>query len=237
MSFWNKKPPDGETDEQRKTREEKEQNEFIEKLNGSFEAKLDAKLKPITDKVTSLDDRWTKLETAAGEGNGGDGGGGGGGGGDEGLSDEEKYRRTNDIEKRKLLALTIATNARMTEGEVLTEVREKFPEFEAKIKDIYANTSIERKGQADYAAFCRNVMKMVVGEAALAGGLRYDANSKTFFLENASGGGDGETHDFLASDMTWTDPASGKTLTGRDQLAKLGIKPEEFAESVKHGVV
>lgn len=234
MSFWNKKAPDGETEEQRKVREEKEQNEFIEKLNGSFEAKLKAAVEPISLKVNSLDERWTKLETAAGEGGGDEGGGGSG---DEGLSDEEKYRRANDIEKRKLLALTIATNARMTEGEILTEVREKFPEFETKIKEIYANTAIERKGQADYATYCRNVMKLVVGEAALAGGLRYDTSTKTFFLENSSGGGDGETHDFLANDMTWTDPVSGKKMTAREQLAKLNISPEAFAESVKRGVV
>jgi hypothetical protein len=230
VSFWNKKPPDNETEEQRKVREEKEQNDFIEKLNGNLEQKL----KPLADQVKAWDERWKKLEEAAASGGNGDEGGDDGG---EGLTEEQKRIREDQIEKRKLLALTIATNARITESEVLHEVHEKFPEFEAKVKDIYANTPLERKGQADYAAYCRNVMKMVVGEAALAGGLRYDAGKKTFFLENASGGGEGESHEFLASDMTWTDPASGKTLTGREQLAKLGIKPEDFAESVKHGVV
>ena len=232
MSFWNKKPPEGETEEQKKQREEKEQNEFIEKLNGSFDEKLKAAVAPLTEKVTAWDDRWSKLEAAAT-----DGGDGGGGNSDDNLTDEQKREKARDLNERKLLALSIATNARITETEILSEVRTKFPEFEAKVKEIYANTPIERKGMADYALYCRNVMKMVVGEAALAGGLRYDSDKKSFFLENASGGGDGESHDFLASDMTWTDPKSGKTLTAREQLAKLGIKPEEFAASVKNGVV
>jgi hypothetical protein len=235
VSFWNKKPPEGETEEQKKQREEKEQNEFIEKIGVTLDAKVKAAVGDLSAKVTSWDDRWKKLEEAAAGGEGG--GEGGGGSGDEELTDDQKREKLDREEKNKLLALTIATNARITEAEILHEVHDKFPEFEAKIKDIYANTPIARKGQADYAAYCRNVMKMVVGEAALAGGLRYDSASKQFFLENSSGGGDGETHEFLASDMNWTDPTSGRTLSARDQLNKLGITPEDFAKSVKAGVV
>jgi hypothetical protein len=229
MSFWNKKPPEGETEEQRKQREEREQNEFIEKIGVTLDAKVKAAVEPISTQVKTLDERWKNLESAASANDDEHA--------DDNLTDDQKRQRDDRIEKNKLLALTIATNARITESEVLAEVRAKFPEFETKIKEIYANTALERKGAADYAAYCRNVMKMVVGEAALAGGLRYDADKKSFFLENASGGGDAEPHDFLASDMTWTDPKSGKTLTGREQLAKLGIKPDEFAASVKNGVV
>jgi hypothetical protein len=229
VSFWNKKAPEGETEEQRKTREEKEQNDFIEKIGVTLDAKVTAAVKPIAEKVTSLDDRWTKLESAATNNEEEHV--------DDNLTDEQKREKLRDTNEQKLLALTIATNARITEGEVLQEVHEKFPEFETKIKEIYANTAIARKGAADYAAYCRNVMKMVVGEAALAGGLRYDTASKSFFLENASGGGDGESHEFLASDMNWTDPKSGKVVTAREQLAKLGITPEEFDKSVKAGVV
>lgn len=234
MSFWKTKEVQGETEEQKKAREEKEANEFIEKIGVSLDAKLKAAVGPLSEKVNAWDDRWKKLEEAA---SGDDSGGDGGGVNDDSLTEEQKRERARDLKERKLLALSIATNARITESEILAEVREKFPEFETKIKEIYANTPIERKGMADYAAYCRNVMKMVVGEAALAGGLRYNTEKKEFFLENAAGSGDGETHDFLAQDMAWTDPASGKTLSGREQLAKLGITPEEFAKSVKAGVV
>jgi hypothetical protein len=234
MSFWNKKPPEGETEEQRKAREEKEEQDFIAKIGLAVESKM----KPLSEKVTAWDDRWKKLEEAATAGGGDEGGEGGGeGGGDAGLSEEEKREKARQLENKKLLAVTILTNARVTEKEVLDEVKDKFPQFLTKIKEYLANTSIERKGQADYAAYCRNIVSMVIGQAAMEGGLKYDESTKSFFLEDSSAGGGGEQHEFLAADMNWTDPHTGKTMSGREQLKRLGISPEEFAKSVKEGVV
>jgi len=220
-----KSAPAGESEEDKKKREEAEMNAFVERIGVS----IDAKLKPLTEKVEAWDGRWKKLEEAAAtpdekpdEG---------------GLSDEERRRRDDAIEKQKLLALSIATNARITEAEILAEVRGKFPNFEDKVKEYFANTPLERKAQADYATYCRNVVSMVIGQAALSGGLTYDNANKTFFLEPGTGKTGEAAHDFLSADMTWTDPASGRTLTGRQQLERLGITPEDFAKSVKAGVV
>lgn len=220
--------------------QKKELDAFIDRIGTSFEAKLEDKLKPIREEVIAVKTKWEALEKAAGNGEGGDGGDGGndGGaasGGDQNLTDEQK-RELND---RKMLALTIATNARITEGEILGEVvGQGLGEFVAKIKEYFQNTPIARKGQADYATYCRNIVDMIVGREARSGGLRFDGQNKKFFLEDAGGkGGDGTQYDFLAGDMAWVDPRSGKVVSASEQLKKLGIKPEEFAESVKKGVV
>jgi hypothetical protein len=227
MGFWNKKTPEGETEEQIKQREEKEQNDFISALMGKFEEKI----KPLNDKVSAWDDRWKKLEDAAAGSVNDDSSN------DANLSDDEKQRMNEEVERRKLLAISIATNARITENEVLADVKEKFPELAEKVKEFLVNTPLERKGQQDYQQYCRNVVSMVVGQAAMTGGLQYNPATKQFFLENASAGSRGEQLEFLAPDMAWTDPSSGRTLTGRQQLEKLGIAPEDFAKSVKNGVV
>jgi len=227
INFWSKKPPEGETEEQRKVREEKEEQEFLSKIGLAVEAKM----KPLSEKVDSWDKRWETLERAATET------GDGGGGEDPDATEEEKREKARRIENGKLLAATILTNARVTEKEVLDEIKDKFPEFIPQVKEIFANTAVERKGMADYAVYCRNVISMIIGKAAMNGGLRYNEGTKTFFLEDQGGAGEADQHDFLAPDMTWSDPRSGKTLTGRQQLAKLGISAEDFAKSVKSGVV
>jgi hypothetical protein len=227
---WNKNRDGGGTGGGGSAAEEekKEMDAFIEKIGVSLEAKLEEKLKPVREKVEGIEKKWTTLEESAAteEAKGKEI--------DETTLTEEQKRQLNE---RKLLALSIATNARITEGEVLAECNSRFPEFVPKVREYFANTPLERKGAADYATYCRNIVKMVVGDAALAGGLRYDTNSKSFFLEDASASKGTEGMEFLAPDMTWTDPISGKTLTGRQQLAKLGIAPEDFAKSVKEGIV
>ena len=229
--MWNPFKKDGQPDEEAK----KELDAFIDRIGTSFEAKLEDKLKPIREEVTAVKTKWEALEKAAGEGGGGGNGGGeGGGGGDQNFTDEQK----RELKDRQLLALSIVTNARVTEGEILGEaVGQGLGEFVPKIKEYFQNTPVERKGQADYPTYCRNIVKMVVGTAAIDGGLRFDGQSKKFFLEDASGKGGDNQYDFLAGDLAWTDPRSGKTFSASEQLAKLGIKPEEFAESIKKGAV
>jgi hypothetical protein len=226
--------PFGKKEGQTEDDAKKELDAFIDRIGTSLEAKLEEKLKPIREEVGAVKTKWEALEKAAGEGGGNNGSDNGGGGGEE-LTPEQKLELNN----RKHLALTIATNARITEGEILGEVSTQgLSEFIPKIKEYFQNTPIDRKGQADYAVYCRNIVNMVVGEAARTGGLRFDGNNKKFFLEDAGGkGGENQQYDFLAGDMAWTDPRSGKVVSASQQLAKLGIKPEEFAESIKKGVV
>lgn len=225
---WQKDPPASETAEEKLKREEAEQTAFFGKIGELVKNEM----KPVADTVADLQGKWKKLEeSAAADEHDNDNND------DANLTEEEKRRKNDEIEKRKILALSIMTNARITENEVLQEVHTKFPEYESKIREYFANTPIERKGQADYAAYCQNIVDMVLGKAARAGGLRYDTSNKRFFLEDASGGDGKENYDFLASDVTWQDPRSGKIVTGREQLAKLGITPEEFRKSQEKGIV
>jgi hypothetical protein len=219
-----KKPGEAETEE-----DKKQLDAFIDRIGASFEAKLEEKLKPIREEVSTVKTKWENLEkvaTATDDTHKTEE--------DANLTDEQK-RALND---RKMLALTIATNARITEGEIVGEViGQGLSDFVPKIKEYFQNTPLERKGQADYAVYCRNIVDMVVGSEARRAGLRLDGNKK-FFLEDAAGkGGENQQYDFLAHDMAWTDPRSGKTYSASEQLAKLGIKPEEFADSIKKGVV
>jgi hypothetical protein len=212
--------------------QKKELDAFIDRIGTSFEAKLEEKLKPIREEATHLRTKWEALEKAAG-GNGEE---------ERARVEEEEKNLTPEqqqaLRERKLLAISIGTNARITEGEILGEVSGKgLGEFIPKIKEYFQNTALERKGQADYATYCRNIVNMVVGEAALNSGLRLDAQNKKFFLEDAGGKGGDQQYDFLSGDLAWTDPRSGKVLSASDQLRKLGITPEEFQKSVEKGVV
>ena len=214
-----------ETEEQPKQREEQDQktyDEFFAKIGET----IDSRLKPISEKVDSMETRWKTLEKDA--------------------ADEDRRRSEGELTDEQKLARAsvqqtvaiIQTNARNTENQVLADIRERFPEFEARVKEIYAGTPVERKAQPDYEVYCRNVVNMLVGKAALDGGLKYDQGNKKFFLEDAQGrNAEGDTYPFLESDMTWQNPRNGQVLTGRQQLEKLGIKPEEFAKSIKEGIV
>ena len=229
MPFWAKKAPEGESDEQRKAREEGEQNAFISSLMTKFEEKI----KPLSDKVGEWDNRWKTLEEAAKAGDPNIDGNQD----DPDLSEDDKRKMREETEKRMLFAQGIANNARWVEQEALSTLGDEYRELIPKIKERFLQTPVERKGTQDYPQYCLNVINMCIGEAARAGGLRYDGANKRFFLEDASAGDRGERHDFLDADMTWTDPKSGKVLTGRDQLARLGITPEEFQKSIDKGVV
>lgn len=226
MAWPFNKKEDPPKDDQNKS----EVDALVEKLSTTFSAQLEEKLAPIRTEVTGIKTKWETLERAAtappDDGKNADG---------TELTDDQKRQ----LNERKLLGISIATNARVTEMEILGEVSSQgLGEFLPKIREYLQNTPLERKGQADYATYCRNIVKMVVGDAAMNGGLRFDGQNKRFFLEDAGGKpGEGQGMEFLAPDMTWTDPKSGRVLTGRQQLEKLGIKPEDFAKSVKDGVI
>jgi len=98
----------------------KELDAFIDRIGMSVEQKLEEKLKPMREEITSVKTKWEALEKAAenaeGNGSGGNGGDDGrGGNGEENLTEDQR----RDLANRKMLALTIATNARITEGEII----------------------------------------------------------------------------------------------------------------------
>lgn len=211
--------------------EKAEMDAFIEKIGVSFDAKLDAKLKPITDDVAGIKTKWETLEKDSTT---------------QLTEEEERARREReagmtDEEKRslnekKLLAVTILTNARLTESEILGEVSAQgFAEFLPKIREHLTATDISVKGQANYGNYVRNVVDMVIGAAARNGGLKFDGSGKKFFLEDAAASGTNETT-VLGRDLNWTD-RNGKVVSGAEQLARLGINQKDFVESNKNGVV
>lgn len=214
-----KKKEEG-ADDAAKAAEKAEREEML----NAFAAKFEEIVKPVRDSVADMQAKWAKVESAATtppdenhDVNGNE------------LTDEQK-RAARD---RALVGGIVATNARLTEAEVIGEVAAKWSGFLPKIKEYFAACPLERKGQADYVGYCRNIVKMVIGDAALAGGLSYDGNQKRFFLED-SAATTGENADVFTSDLNWSDK-NGKTVSATDQLARLGIDPKEFADSVKEG--
>jgi len=208
-----------------------EVDQLVEKLGVSFDAKLSERLDPLQKGFTELKTEWDGIKAAASsdadKGKGGDGGGGGG----EELTDEQKAAR----DRMALLTLSVQTNARITESEVLSGISQKWAKFIPDIKKYFAETPVARKSQADYAEYCNNIVKMVIGDAALKSGLGFNEKDKRFFLEDAatkSGGADSPLND---ADLSWTDPTTGKTLSATDQLARLGIDPGKFVENQKKG--
>jgi hypothetical protein len=222
---WN---PFKKTDEPEKKDGEQSKSEvdqLVEKLGVSFEERL----KPLREGFESLKTEWDGIKAAAAkepEPNNN------GGGGDE-LTEEQKAAK----DRTALLALTVQTNARITESEIISEISANWSHLIPEIRSYFQSTPIQRKAQADYAEFCRNIKDMVVGKAAQKAGLRFDGKNQRFFLEDASAKTGGAESPLNDPDLGWTDPNTGKSISASEQLAKLGIKPEEFVESQKRGIV
>jgi hypothetical protein len=221
---WPFKKPDEAAGGEKKTDEQSkaEIDTLVERLGASFEERI----KPISDGLTALKTEWDGIKAAAtptpNPNVNSDG--------SEVTEEQKNARRANAT-----IAIAVNANARLTESEIVSEVAVKWGKFVPKIKEYFGNTPIERKAQPDYPDYCRNIVKMVIGDAALTSGLSYGQDNK-FFLEDATArvGEDSPLND---QSLTWTDPRSGKVLTAAQQLSKLGIDPKEFAESMKNGVV
>lgn len=140
-------------------------------------------------------------------------------------------------ENKRLLMVSLLTNARITESEVVDEVKSQWPGLVPKIKDLLATIPMDDKVKADYGQRCRNAVKLVIGDEAIKGGLRHNSDTKKFFLEDAAASTGGEDSPFNDPDLTWVDERSGKTLTATEQLAKLHIDPKQFADFLKRQAV
>jgi len=221
--------PFKKTEDPPKKEGEQEKSEvdlLVEKLGVSF----DERMKPLKEGFEALKSEWDGIKAAAGKetppsNNGGDG--------TEELTDEQKAAR----DRTALLTLSVQTNARITEGEVLSEISANWAHLIPEIKGYFASTPVQRKAMADYAEFCRNIKDMVVGKAAQKAGLRFDGKNQRFFLEDATAKTGGENSPLADPDLNWTDPNTGKTISASETLARLGIKPEEFVENQKKGLV
>lgn len=218
MGLWNKKPADDGS--QSKT----EADLLVEKLG----AAIDAKLAPLSETVTALKTEWDGIKAEATRSSN-DESEAARRAAENNLTPEEKLANEN----KRLLMVSLLTNARITESEVLREVEGQWPGLLPRIREVFASIPMDDKVKADYAQRCRNAVKLVVGDEAMKGGLRQNSETKKFFLEDAAASTGGDESPFNDPSLTWMDERSGKTLTASEQLAKLRIDPKEFAEFVK----
>ena len=231
MGWFDKHKPAAGSDAAKKADEqnEAEVNALVEKLGASLEERI---AKPLRDDLNALKSEWETIKTeatkpapAAGPTNAD--------GTPRELSQEEK----NALGTKAAFAQSVLTNARLTEREVLDELPADWSHLIPKIRAHFASTSLDRKALPDYADYCRNCADLEIARAARTAGLRFNQESKTFFLEDKSGAGaSGEDNPLNDPSLTWRKP-DGKVVTGLETLAALDIDPAKFAESVKKGVV
>jgi hypothetical protein len=151
---------------------------------------------------------------------------------EENLTPEEKLANEN----KRLLMVSLLTNARITESEVVDEVKAQWPGLVPRIKEVMASIPMDDKVKPDYGQRCRNAVKLVIGDEAIKGGLRQNSDTKKFFLiDDAAGSTGGDESPFSDPDLTWVDPRNPNRapMTAAEQLRKLRIDPKEFAEFVK----
>jgi hypothetical protein len=209
-------PPDEKKTDQSKS----EADLLIEKIGISIEAKM----KPIADKVDAIQSKWNALEEAA-------------------KKPPEKKVENNEPAKRVTLAdasmddeaerqwkeqnilpayVEMAkVKAEMIETRVLASLSADFDFLKPDIQKVFDETPIQRKAAADYGAYCANCVKMVLGDAALKAGLRsqVQGDKRRFFLEDGSSKQGTET---------------GLEAQDADFLKKkLGIDPAEFAKGTE----
>jgi hypothetical protein len=225
-----KQVSDGKTPEEQS---KAEVDALVERLGAS----IDERLKPLREEITGLKTDWESIKAEAAKPPAGDGQPKNADGTPREPTEEEKARNTSQA----TIALAVATNARLTEREVLDELPADWSHLTPDIRALFANTPIQRKAQPDYVDYCRNCADLVIAKAARKAGLRYDQGNKSFFLEDKSAvSTSGEESPLSDPALTWnqTKPDGGvKRWSPAEQLAALGIKPEEFAESIKKGVV
>ena len=219
-----------------KTAEEQskaEMDALVDRLGASLEERI---AKPLGDRIDKLQSEWEAVKTEATKTPPADTTPRNADGTPRELTDEEKNRNASQA----TIALAVATNARLTESEVISQIAGSWPDQVAEIRSYFANTPIQRKAQPDYAEYCGNIVDMVIGKAAKKAGFRYDRDGKTFFLEDKS---TSTTPEGPLSDpgLAWQQrDANGnikRTWSAADQLRALDIDPKQFEENMKKGVV
>jgi hypothetical protein len=217
MSLWNKKPTDDPA------QSEAEKNALIDAFAAKMDEKLEAKFKPLAEKVESVAAWQTKIEEGLKEpppdpNKHPDG---------TELTAEEKLRNEN----RALFLLHATTNARITESQIISEIERDWPDIVPEFRQACANTKPEQKALPNYEQNCRQFVDTLIGREARKKGLRYDKTNKSFIIEDGAASSEGDTPSVLGSEYTWQDPKNLKrTLTATQQLQKLKIDPKKFAE-------
>ena len=219
------KQADGKSDEQSKA----EMDQLVERLGASFEEKLNARLEPLTTTVTALKTDWESIKTEATKTD------------TTPRNADGTPRELTDDEKRNnreaaTVGLVVQANARLTERDVLDEIPSGWKHIVPDVRKMFADTPIQRKAQPDYAEYCRNIVTLVIGNAARKAGLSTSDNGGSFFLEDKSGSSTEQGGVLSDPSLAWR-KNDGSTESASETLRKLGIAPKDFEESVKRGVV
>jgi hypothetical protein len=221
------KPKDGATDDQSKA----EMDAMFER----FGTMVDERMKSLNEKVSALSTDWEAVKAEATKpapvdtrprdenGNVRD------------LTDAEKQTRLNIA----LAEQNVQNAARFIERDVLDTLPADFKDLKPQIAQMFRDTPVARKAQPDYAEYCQNCADLAIAREVRKGGLRRNAETKEFFLEDKSAGG--SEPDSMLSDpsLVWhyDTPQGPRTMTAKEQLAKLHIDPKEFEDSARKGRV
>lgn len=203
---------------------------LVEAFSAKLETKLEEKLSPLRTTVEGIKTEWDGIKAEANKppevdhNKNADG---------TELTDEQR----RDRDSRTQFALIVATNARITEQNLISEVRAQWPHLVPRIQEILGSFTLAEKAQANYPIRCQNAVKLIVGEEAMKAGLKYDGTAKRFMIEDSTGGGEVDGDNSL-SEYDWTDPRNpNKHLTGVDQLIKLGLTRKDFEDMQKNGII
>lgn len=216
-----KKTPEG-SDEQSKA----EMDAMFER----FGAMVDERMKPLNEKVSALSTDWETVKTEATKVTPPDTRPRDENGNLRELTADEKQRNLNSA----LVQQNVQTAARLTERDVLDSLPSDWKHLIPEIRALFAQTDIGRKAQPDYAEYCQNCADLVIAREAKKAGLRFNQESKEFFLEDKSAGG--STPDSILNDPSLAWNNNGKVMSAREQLDKLGIDPKKFEERNARGV-
>lgn len=218
---WFKKP-DGTTDDQSKA----EMDAMFER----FGTMVDERMKPLNEKVSALSTDWEAVKTEATKVTPPDTRPRDENGHVREFTADEKQRNLNSA----LVQQNVQTAARLTERDVLDSLPSDWKHLIPEIRALFAQTDIGRKAQPDYAEYCQNCADLVIAREAKKAGLRFNQESKEFFLEDKSAGG--STPDSILNDPSLAWNNNGKVMSAREQLDKLGIDPKKFEERNARGV-
>jgi len=221
--FDRHKPADGKTDEQSKA----EMDAMFER----FGQIVDERLKPVSESVSGLKTEWETIKAEATK-----------------QPEVDRTPRNADgtpreltaEEKRAALDNAFATQnvqnaARFIERDVLDAMPADYADLKPTIREMFKNTPVQRKMQADYAEYCENCVDLAIAKEARKNGLRRNSETKEFFLEDKGSGSSTPDSILNSPELAWNN--NGRTMSAREQLLKLGIDPKKFEESAKNGVV
>lgn len=221
MGLWNKKPSEGSEDQSKA-----EMDAMFER----FGTMVDERMKPLNEKVSALSTDWETVKTEATKVTPPDTRPRDENGNLRELTADEKQRNLNSA----LVQQNVQTAARLTERDVLDSLPSDWKHLIPEIRALFAQTEIGRKAQPDYAEYCQNCADLVIAREAKKAGLRFNQESKEFFLEDKSAGG--STPDSILNDPSLAWNNNGKVMSAREQLDRLGIDPKKFEERNARGV-